>query len=230
MVCCRIIHPDTAHVRRQTVAKPKQSRKKKRKASPGQGQAATSGKQPKPSPDGQQPSPADSKRPVLRFVGLFALVLVVSYGLLSIPFIEDQAVPAYLRVNASAASAVLNVFGENSTAAGTSITSPRFSVDVRKGCDAIAPSAIFAAAVLASPVIFRTKVPGLVVGVLLLALLNFVRIVSLYFVGVHFRRAFEFMHVEFWQAVFILLALFLWVVWVLWALRKGAQAGGSPAA
>ena len=44
------------------------------------------------------------------------------------------------------------------------INSSRYSVNIAHGCDAIEPLALFVAAVVAFPVAFRTKVPGLLIG------------------------------------------------------------------
>lgn len=193
----------------------KASARRGRSSGPANGQAA--GRR-----AADSPTQTGDKRVIVRFVGIFGLVIVVYYALASVPLVDQRAVPAYLRANATAAARVLTALGENAIPAGTVIYSGRFSVDVRKGCDAIAPSALFAAAVLASPLAWRLKIPGLVGGIGLLALLNFVRIVSLYYVGIHLPGAFQFMHVEFWQAFFVLFALILWAVWALWAVRRGA--------
>ena len=94
-----------------------------------------------------------------------------------------------------------------------------------RGCDALDPAAAFVAAVVASPVSVWMKVPGIVVGTLALLLMNLVRVVSLFFVGIHFPSAFEMMHKEVWQASFIVLAVLFWVIWVQWATRgRGPKA------
>ena len=49
--------------------------------------------------------------------------------------------------------------------------------------------------------------------------INLVRIVSLFYIRIHFPAAFEIMHVEVWQALFIFLALLCWIVWAVWAKR-----------
>lgn len=161
-----------------------------------------------------------AKRPVLGFVLLFALLMGVFYGITFIPAIEQSVLPGYMRLNATSAAAVMNVFGEKARANGTSLTTARsFSVDIAQGCDAVEPTALFIAAVLAFPAPFRSKISGVFVGGLALALLNLARIITLYYTGVFFPRAFQIMHVDVWQPIFILLALTFWVVWAWWATR-----------
>jgi exosortase H (IPTLxxWG-CTERM-specific) len=161
------------------------------------------------------------KRPVFVFVGLFALLMALFYVVTTLSLVNETAIPKYMRYNARASAALLNLFGEGATANGTSVSSRRYSVDIRHGCDAIEPSALFIAAVVAFPSTLRSKIPGLIAGTVVLAVINLVRIVSLFYTGIHFPRAFEIMHVDVWQPVFILLALTLWVVWALWATRRG---------
>lgn len=170
-----------------------------------------------------------SKRPVLRFVVLFGVLMGLFYACTIIPFAEERAWPAYLRVNAQASAGILRVLGEQATTSGESISSPRGSLRIARGCDAVQPSALFVAAVLASPVSMWAKLPGMIIGTASLLLLNLVRIVSLFYIQIHFPRAFEMMHIEVWQALFIFLAIALWAWWAWWALRRGA-AGFSASA
>jgi exosortase/archaeosortase family protein len=79
------------------------------------------------------------------------------------------------------------------------------------------PSALLVAAVIASPVSIRARLVGAVLGTAILALMNLVRIVSLFYVGIHAPRVFEIIHVKGWQPAFILLALAFWVSWARWA-------------
>ena len=150
------------------------------------------------------------KGPIFRFVGLFVVLMGVYFAL--------------TMIDAAASAKVMNVFGEGATTSGTSVTSPRYSVNIRQGCDALAPSALFIAAVLAFPGSFRSKIPGLIAGTLVLAVINLVRIITLFYTGIYFPRWFETMHVDVWQPAFILISLTLWVVWALWATRRSVSA------
>ena len=82
------------------------------------------------------------------------------------------------------------------------------------------PSALFVAAVLASPVALRSRIVAAAVGTIFLMLVNFLRIVSLFLTAVHWRRAFDIMHLDVWQTLFIILALLLWALWAARATRK----------
>ncbi len=179
--------------------------------------------------DRQPESWLSAKRPVLRFVVLFGVFMGLFYACTIIPFAEERAWPAYLRVNAQASAGILRVLGEQATTSGESVNSPRGSLRIARGCDAVQPSALFVAAVLASPVSMWAKLPGMIIGTASLILLNLVRIVSLFYIQIHFPRAFEVMHIEVWQALFIFLAIALWALWAWWAVRRGV-AGFSASA
>lgn len=153
---------------------------------------------------------------------LFGLFTALLYAATITPFAERRAWPAYLRLNAEVCATILGWLGEKATAIDRAIVSPRSSLLIERGCDAVHPSALFAAAVLASPVAAWAKLPGIVLGTLLLMLTNLIRIISLFYIQIHFPRAFELMHVEVWQALFIFFALALWAVWASWALSRSA--------
>lgn len=164
-----------------------------------------------------------AKRPVLGFVVLFAVLMGGFYALTFIETINVKFFPAYMRFNARSSSAILNLFGEGSHVSNTMVSSPRFSVDIQHGCDAIEPSALFVAAVLAFPAPLRSKLPGVLIGTLALSLINFIRIVSLFYAGIYWPSAFQTIHVDVWQPVFILLSLTFWVMWAWWATRDRAK-------
>ena len=181
-----------------------------------------------PSPGGDRSATSDTpgvgdrfrgKKPVFQFVGVFAVLMGVFYACTFIPALQKNFLPGLQRVNAVVSTAVLNLFGEGAKSATTNITSPRYAINIAHGCDAIEPIALFVAAVLAFPTRFSPKIPGLLVGTVILALLNLVRIVSLFYTGIYWPTAFETMHVDVWQPAFIVLSLFFWVMWALWATR-----------
>jgi exosortase H (IPTLxxWG-CTERM-specific) len=166
---------------------------------------------------------------VLGFVLLFAALMGVFYAVTFVPFINETIIPWYMRFNAQASAVICNIFGEGASAQGTSLSSSRFSVDIRHGCDAIEPSALFIAAVLAFPAPWRSKLPGILIGTLVLAVINLVRIVTLFYTGIYYPRAFEAMHVDVWQPIFIVLSLTFWVMWAWWATKERAPRGNVAA-
>ncbi|MEE9297366.1 MAG: hypothetical protein V3W34_20705 [Phycisphaerae bacterium] len=160
---------------------------------------------------------------MLRFVVLVSVMMGLYYAVVSTAIFHERLFPAYLRVNADASAGILRLLGHRATATGELVASPEYSLTIAKGCDAIDPSVLFAAGVLAMQVPLVSKLPALVIGVSSLLIINLIRIVSLFYVGIHFPKAFNIMHVDVWQPVFILLAITFWAIWAVWATRKYVQ-------
>ncbi len=174
-------------------------------------------------------APRSSRGAVFKFVLFFALVMGVYYAASAIPFYRDTLFPAYLELNASVSASILKVFGQPVQSVGDAISEPSNSISIKKGCDAIAPTMLFAAAVLAFPVPLRKRLIGIALGTPLLLVINLVRIITLWYASKYAsHKTFEMLHVDIWQPVFILLALAMWMVWALNALPSAKPAAESP--
>ena len=160
------------------------------------------------------------KRPVLRAVVIFCVSMGAFYAVDYPMGRWNEALQPYFGFIAKGTAGLLGVFGYDATATGGSISSPEFSVQIVRGCDALEPAAAFVSAVLASPVSIWAKLPGIVLGTLSLLAVNLVRVASLFVIGIHFPKAFDMMHYEVWQSAFIVLAVVFWGIWVQWATRR----------
>lgn len=162
---------------------------------------------------------------MLRFVVTFGVLMILFYAAYYTPRSISAPVAGLfdtcLDLYAKASAKVLGLLGSEVRVAGTLISSARFSVQIVRGCDAVEATALYVCAVVAFPVGWRRKPPGILGGVLLLVILNITRIVSLYYIGIHFPKAFRVLHIDVWQPAFILVAVLLWLVWAWWATRIG---------
>jgi len=160
----------------------------------------------------------------LRFLLIFAVLIGLYYVTTTFGFVKQGFFPRYLSLNAWASVVLLNAMGyDDVSLEGRSIQSPSFAIQIERGCDAVEPSALFIAAVLASPVLLRRKIPAVIIGSSLLLMLNLVRIITLYLTGLHFRSLFDTMHLDVWQAAFIVLAILFWAGWASWVGRTPAR-------
>lgn len=164
----------------------------------------------------------------LRFLGLFAFCLGVFYALSVTQIAKERIFPGYLRLNASVSAVILSAFGEEIEARGQALISSKMALSIARGCDAVEPAALFCAAVLASPVAFSSRCVAVVVGTMLLMVLNLLRILSLYYVGAYYRPAFDVVHLDVWQALFIFLAILFWALWASWATRRQGKLHHAP--
>ncbi|MBX3373646.1 MAG: hypothetical protein KF817_07415 [Phycisphaeraceae bacterium] len=156
------------------------------------------------------------------------MLLVALLAVTSARWTAERVLPGYMEGTATVTAAVLRALGEDAGARGTTVASDRMSIAIMRGCDAVEPSVLYVAAVLALPVALRRRWIGLGVGLVALVLLNQGRIVSLYYIGVHWPGAFETVHVDVWQPLFILLTFGGWILWAAWATRRAAPGPPGP--
>ncbi len=177
-----------------------------------------------PTADGNPEKREGDRGAVIRAILIFGGLMGLFYGLDYYFELEsNKNFHVYLNKIASVTGQILGFFGTDVNVEGNVIWQGEFRVRVARGCDALEPSAAFIAAVLASPVAMRLKIPGVLVGTISILLLNLVRVVSLFLVGIHFRSIFDMMHYDVWQAAFIVLAILFWAVWVQWATRHAIK-------
>ena len=163
------------------------------------------------------------KRPILRFVLIFGLLMALFYGVcyrqVTTASFGGRLLESHLNAYASASGWVLKCLGHQITVHDQLISSPEFSVTIVRGCDGMEVTALFVSAVIALPACWWRKLVGVAGGVVLLAGINLVRIVTLFYVGIHFRDMFDIMHYGVWQALIVVFAILLWSVWAWWATR-----------
>ena len=162
---------------------------------------------------------AHGREPWLRFALIFGVLAVASEVLYYTVALDSEGFNAYLGVLAEISGAFLSLFDGDVTVQGTQITGHSFAVSVAQGCDAIQVCSLLAAAVIAFPVGFRCKLRGLVLGILWLQLLNFLRIVTLFWIGAHFSSIFQTAHEVIWPGILIVLTIATWILWVRWETR-----------
>jgi exosortase/archaeosortase family protein len=152
------------------------------------------------------------RSPVFRFGLNFGLWLALFYALLSTPLF-DRALYSYLEANAWLANAILRGLGQPTHVSEVTIQSPQFMMAIRRGCDAVEPTWLLCAAMISFPAPLPHKLRGMLAAIVLLQILNLVRIVTLYWIGIHFPGFFNSAHMELWPTAFIVVAIVLFVAW-----------------
>jgi len=127
------------------------------------------------------------KHPVLLFGLAFLGLMILFYAIIYAGFFRNNIHPHLLSVNSGIASFILNLFGQQTESMGSVISSNAFSIDIKQGCDALEPMALFAAIALAYPAAIIKKIQGVAIAILILFGLNIIRIVSLFLTGVYFE-------------------------------------------
>jgi exosortase/archaeosortase family protein len=157
--------------------------------------------------------------PLLRFGLKFCFLLGLYYALSVTPW-SDRPLCVCLSANAHVCNWVLVMLGQKSHVTGSTIYGSSVSLTVKRGCDALDSIWLLCAGMLAYPVSWRSKTMGILLGVAALAFINVVRILSLYAVMLKAPAFFETVHIEIWPIAFVILASFLWIVWIRWALKN----------
>lgn len=151
----------------------------------------------------------------LRFLLRFALIFAVCYFLFGIAEgIRNGLIKPYTVILAKAVAWTVNLFGAGATAEGTVVQASNFSLNIAMGCDGIEAVSLFLAGVLAFPTSARAKLIGLAAGIPLIQLVNILRLIALYYAGIHFPSVVEEIHVYVAQTVVIILSTALLIFWL----------------
>ncbi len=139
--------------------------------------------------------------------------MVVLYVVVALNPVNDYVIVPFTVIVARSAAVMLRVLGSGVESAGTVMRSPRFALDVQNGCNGIEAAILLAAAIFAFPATLRSRLIGLSLAVVAIELINVVRLSSLFWLGDHYRRVFDFFHVAVWQSLVILAAISIFILW-----------------
>lgn len=160
----------------------------------------------------------------LRFIAVMAGFAVVALVL----FRESIVGPAFLPLREATAQVtltLLHLIGFECVRFGTILYHPGgFGYEISRGCTGFVPAALIATAVLAYPASIRNRTWGIVVGVPTFLLLNFIRLVHLFVIGVRWPASFDVAHEVVWQGVMMLSTFLVWFCWTIWSDRRRASA------
>jgi len=145
-------------------------------------------------------------------------------GLLITLAVDERAIGSLQRGYASAANSVLRLLGHPTQIAGNVVGTGDFGITVVTACTGLFTTALYLVAVALFPTTWMRKLAGVGIGICGIAILNIIRLVSLYYVGVHWPAALDVVHQLVWQSLFIAFAIALWL---LWAGRAAARRGAA---
>lgn len=156
-----------------------------------------------------------SHRRALRFALLtLTLVSTFFFVLTRLPVVDRVLVEPYLSFLATAAGLGLRVAGFGTSVDGNEIHSYRFTAAVDHACGALEIMAIFVAVTLSFPARFSKRLSGALLGIALLAVINLVRISTLFVIGATHPSILDEAHYFYGQAIMLLSAMGLWVAWM----------------
>lgn len=153
---------------------------------------------------------------MLRFGLTFAAVLVALFVAELTPPGQRYFVDPWTASVARASTTAIHSFDSAVAVVGDTIISKRngFAIQILAGCNGIEAMIVLIAAILAFPAPWRNRLAGIAIGIVAIQALNLVRIVSLFYLGQWSFAAFEWAHLYLWQALVMLDALVVWLVWL----------------
>ncbi len=166
---------------------------------------------------------------MIRFFLLFLLIQGVLFAAELTPPAQAHVVQPFTSGLAWVSGHLIELTGREIIASGVIIrdVSTQFAVEIAAGCNGVEAMILLVAAMLAFPSPWRYKLAGILVGIVAIQGLNLVRIVSLFFLGMWNETAFEWAHLYVWQALIMLDALAVWLLWLRALPRTGARPGSG---
>jgi exosortase H (IPTLxxWG-CTERM-specific) len=153
---------------------------------------------------------------MIRFFILFTVLLVGLFTLEILQPAEKYVILPFTSLIADVSAWIIQVFDDNVMSVSNVIRDKTtgFGVRIERGCNGVEALIILFAAIFAFPAPIKHKLIGFAIGFVAIQALNMVRIVSLFYLGQWNQVAFEWFHLYLWQALIILDALVVWLVWL----------------
>lgn len=168
---------------------------------------------------------------MLRFFILFMALLGGLFALRITTFMHDWVTEPFTGLLAQISAFLIKLFDDDVVSHGIVIQSQSngFAVAIAPGCDGIEAVIILISAVLAFPAPWKHKLAGIGIGFLAIQALNLVRIISLFYMGQWSQTWFDWFHLYLWQALIVLDALAVWLIWLRYLPRRQQPLRPSPA-
>lgn len=153
---------------------------------------------------------------MLRFILLFLLILVALFVAELLQPVERYVILPFTAVLADICAWLIHLFDADAIARGKVIQSVTngFAISIERGCNGVEAVIILIAAICAFPAPWKHKLAGLGIGFVAIQALNLVRIISLFYLGQWNRVWFDWFHLYLWQALIVLDALVVFLIWL----------------
>ena len=167
---------------------------------------------------------------MLRFFILFLVILLGLFTLEILQSVEQAVINPFTGVIAKISVFLIQMFDSDVITYGKIIQSrsTQFAIEIERGCNGVEAVIILAAAIFAFPASFKHKLIGFGAGFLAIQALNLVRIISLFYLGQWSETAFKWFHLYLWQALIILDALVVWLIWLRYLPTPADDSNAQP--
>jgi exosortase H (IPTLxxWG-CTERM-specific) len=168
---------------------------------------------------------------MFRFLIIFVTSLLVLFTLDVLTVVEVHLIDPFNALLAAISAKLIGLFGGDAIAQGKVIISlgTGLAVSIERVCNGVEAVIILVSAMIAFPSSWKAKFVGIVIGTLAIQALNLVRIISLYYLHQWSSVWFEWFHSYIWQALIVLDALVMFLLWLRYLPRRSAAAApGEP--
>jgi len=169
---------------------------------------------------------------MLRFFILFAISLAILFPLSLYSPVDHTIIAAITSAITWSSATLIHLFDSDVISQGDIIRNSvtGFSIQVVRGCNAIDVVLILLSALLAFRATWKHKLVGFVAGFAAIQALNLVRIISLFYLGQWNKIWFEWFHLYLWQALIVLDAFVVWLLWLRYVARNQVNTAVIPQA
>ena len=159
---------------------------------------------------------------VVRFLAILGMLFCAEL----LQPVEEHVIVPFTAAIAKVSMWLVGMFDPHAIAYGKILQSTRngFAISIERGCNGVEAVIILISAMLAFPAPWKHRLVGLGVGFLAIQSLNLVRIISLFYLGQWDPTWYEWFHLYLWQALIVLDALVVFLLWLRWLPREGAAA------
>ena len=149
-------------------------------------------------------------------ISWFIIVLVVLFTLELLGPVREYVILPFTSFIAAISAGITQLFDSNVQSHGIVLQSMTngTAVSIQPGCNGVEAMICLTAAIIAFPATWKQKAVGLFFGFIAIQLLNIVRIISLFYLLQWNKEWFEWAHLYLWQALIILDALIVFIIWV----------------
>ncbi|MEZ5447761.1 MAG: exosortase H [Thiolinea sp.] len=168
---------------------------------------------------------------MIRFLLLFLLAQALLFGIEILQPVQQAVILPWTALLASLGGWLMSFFDSDVLAQGKLIISQSsgFAVSIEPGCNGVEAMIVLLAAIIAFPAALSYKLWGLFWGFVAIQGMNLLRIVSLFYLGQWDRVWFDWAHLYIWQALIMLDALIVFLIWIRYLPRDGAiDRGQNP--
>jgi exosortase H (IPTLxxWG-CTERM-specific) len=153
---------------------------------------------------------------MLRFSVLFISLIIGLFLLEIYEPVRQAVILPFTSLIASFCTWLIQIFDADVIAQGDVIRDAVTyqGIQIAPGCNGVEAMIILLAAVVSFPSPFLYKLKGLFYGFIAIQALNAVRIISLFYLLQWDKNWFDWFHLYLWQALIILDALVVWLIWL----------------